>query len=109
MNHEVRSWKKAFFQWSEFMVQLLKKLVLIVLGPSLGVNIMWTKKNDHVPKSECADFFIYMPKKDGFEKNSSLTILLSSFGLHLSSLVKCVKDVVCKSSHNNFYKKKWAI
>ena len=41
-----------------------------------------------------------------FEKNSSLTILLSSLGLHLSSLlVKCVEDVACKSSHSNFYKK----
>ena len=51
--------------------------------------------------------FFNMPKKGSFEKNSSLTILLSSLGLHLSSLlVKCVEDVACKSSHNNFYKKK---
>jgi len=27
------------------------------LGPSLGVNRMWTKKNDHAPKSECVEFF----------------------------------------------------
>ena len=39
------------------MVRLLKKLVLKALDPSLGVNRMWTKKNDHAPKSECADFF----------------------------------------------------
>ena len=50
----------------------------------------------------------YMSKKDIFatKKKSSLTILLSSLGLHLSSLlVKCVEDVACKSSHINFYKK----
>ena len=40
-----------------------------------------------------------MPKKDIFEKNSSLTILLSSL------LVTCVEDLACKSSHNNFYHK----
>jgi hypothetical protein len=46
-----------------------------------------------------------MPKKGNFERKSSLTILLSSLGLHLSSrFVKCVKDVACKSSHINFYK-----
>ena len=60
-------------------------------------------------KNECAQFFQYMPKKGNFEIISSLTILLSSFGLHLSSiLVKSVKDVACKSSHKNFYKKNWA-
>jgi hypothetical protein len=48
-----------------------------------------------------------MPKKDNFgEKKSSLTILLSSLGLYLSSLlVECVEDVACKSSQNQFYKK----
>jgi hypothetical protein len=53
--------------------------------------------------------FQYMPKKGNFEmkKKSSLIILLSSLGLYLSSrLVKCVKDVICKSAHNNFYNKK---
>jgi hypothetical protein len=40
------------------------------------------------------------------KKKGSLTILLSSLGLYLSSLlVKCVEDVDCKSSHNNFTKK----
>ena len=37
-------------------------------------------------------------------------MLLSSLGLHLSSLlVKYVKDVACKPSHNNSYKKKRAV
>jgi hypothetical protein len=51
-------------------------------------------------------FLIYAQKWQFLEKKSSLTIILSSIGLYLSSLlVKCVKDVACKSSHNNFYKK----
>ena len=77
-------------------------------GPSLGVNRMWTKKNDHAPKNECADFFNTCPKRAPLKKiKSCLTILLSSLGLHLSSLlVKCVEDVACNSSHNNSYKKK---
>ena len=33
------------------------------LGPSLGVNRMWTKRNDHAPKSECVDFFNICPKR----------------------------------------------
>ena len=84
-------------RWPFSMVRVLEIIVLKALGPSLGVNRMWIKKNDHAPKIECATY----PKR-AFKKKSSLTILLSSFRLHLSLLVKCVEDVVCKSSHNNF-------
>jgi hypothetical protein len=67
---------------------------------------MWTKKSDHASKSEGVGFFNICPKMAIFGKKSSLTIILSSIGLYLSSLlVKCVEDVACKSSHNNFYKK----
>jgi hypothetical protein len=67
---------------------------------------MWTKKSDHAPKSEGANFFLIHAQKGQFWKNSSLTILLSSLGIYLSLLiVKCVKDVAYKSSHNIFYKK----
>jgi hypothetical protein len=45
------------------MVQLHRKLGLRALGPSLGVNQMWTKKSDHAPKSEGADFFNTCPKR----------------------------------------------
>jgi hypothetical protein len=89
-----------------FMVRLHKKLVLRALGPSLAVNRMWTKKSDHAPKSEGAHFFNTCPKRAILGKNSSLTILLSSLRLYLSALlVKCVKDVAYKTSHNNLYKK----
>ena len=45
------------------MVRFQKLLVLRALGPSLGVNQMWTKKIDHVPKIEGADFFNTCPQK----------------------------------------------
>ena len=68
---------------------------------------MWTKKIEHAPKSEGVDVLYTCPKRATLEeKKSSLIILLSSLGLYLSSLlIKCVEDVACKSSHNNFYKK----
>ena len=51
----------GLFSWSDLMVQLpwsdfLKNQFTKPLGSSLGVNQMWTKRNDHAPKSECADF-----------------------------------------------------
>ena len=50
-------------------------------------------------------FFNTCPRRAILISFSSLIILLSSFGLHLSSLlVKCVKDVDCKSTYNNLYK-----
>ena len=48
------------------------------LGPSLGVNRMWIERNDHAPKSECADFFNICPKRVILKKNTSLIIPLSS-------------------------------
>ena len=62
-----RPWRRTmennFFPWSDLMVQLawfniLKKLIYKAFGPSLGVDRMWTKKNDHAPKSECVEFFL---------------------------------------------------
>ena len=50
-------------------------------------------------KNVCVEFFNTCPKNFSLGKNkSSLTIHLSSL------LVKCVEDVACKSSNNNFYK-----
>ena len=50
------------------MVRILKKINFqSVWAPQLGVSRIWTKRNDHAPKSECADFLKYMPKNDSFE------------------------------------------
>ena len=58
----------TFFQWSNSLGPILKKtLSTKYLGFSLGVNRMWTKRNEHAPKSKCADFFKYIPKKGKFE------------------------------------------
>ena len=35
---------------------ILKNKFTKLLGPSLGRNRMWPKKNDCAPKSECVDF-----------------------------------------------------
>ena len=59
-----RTMEEGLFQWSNF----LKKSILKALSPSLGVNRMWTKKNDHAPKSECADFILIYAQKGHFWK-----------------------------------------
>jgi hypothetical protein len=41
----------------------LKTQFTKALGPSLGVNQMWTKRNGHAPRSECVDFLNICPKK----------------------------------------------
>ena len=47
------------FLWCDLMVQVdsLENQVVKPLELSLSVNCMWTKRNDHATKNECADFF----------------------------------------------------
>ena len=78
--------KDGVCQWSEFIVQLpwsdfLKKLVLRAMGPSLGVNQMWTKRKDLGAKSKGVDLFNICTKKCRFQKTSILTIILASIVL----------------------------
>ena len=97
MDHEVQ------LPWSNFLEIIIYK----AFGPLTRCKSN-VDQDDHAPKSECVSIFNFniCPKKANLKKNPSLTILLSSLGLHLSSLlVKCVEDVDCKSSHNNLYKK----
>ena len=52
-------------RWPFSMLRFLQKISLQLtkpLGPSLGVNRMWTKRNDNAPKNECADCLIYVQK-----------------------------------------------
>ena len=70
MDHEVIPWNMAFsmvqLPWSHFLKNQFTKL----LGPSLGVNQTWTKRNDHAPKSECIRLFlIYVQKGQFWKKN----------------------------------------
>ena len=64
----------------------LKKSILKALGPSLGVNWMWTKRYDHALISEGADFYFLIYAKKRAVKNKlksfSLNIFLAFFGLH---------------------------
>ena len=79
-----RTMENDLFSWSNFNdPNSVKSQFTKSLGPSLGVNCMWTKRNDHAPKSECVDFFLNICSKREVlrKKNSSLTILLSC--LHL--------------------------
>ena len=73
--------KDGPFPWSNLMVQLpwydfLKRRFTKPLHHSVGVNQMWTKRNDHAPKSEYTFNFNVCPKR-AVLKNWSLTILLS--------------------------------
>lgn len=43
--------------WSNFQGPTSYKNSFESLGPSLGLNRIWTKKNGHAPNSQCADFY----------------------------------------------------
>ena len=68
----------GLFPWSNFFPKIkIRK----PLGPSVGVNQMWTQRNDHASNSDCVDFCNICPKKvllKEKKKKLSLTILLSS-------------------------------
>ena len=50
------------FPWSDF----LRNLFTPPLGPSLAVNSIWTKRNDHAPKNDCAGFSNICPPQMWF-------------------------------------------
>ena len=71
-----------------------------LLDPALGVNRMWTKRNDHAPKSEYIKFLYICPKR---------TICFSNIefdhSLVLSCLVFTSKKIhkkLIKFYYNNF-------
>ena len=71
------------FSWYDLMVQLpwsdfLTTQFIKPLGLLVGVNIMWTKSNDHAPKSGCAEFLLTYVQKGQFWKNNSSSIVLLS-------------------------------
>ena len=64
MDHVVGPWKMAHSHgptsWCDFSK---KNQFTKSSGSSLGVNRMWTKKNDYAPKRECAAFFNICSKR----------------------------------------------
>jgi hypothetical protein len=67
MDHEVRTWKMAFFHgptsWSNFHDTIFKKKQFTKpLGPSLGVNQMWTSGIAMHQKVNVLIFLIYAQK-----------------------------------------------
>ena len=65
---KIGPWKMAFSHgptwWSNMHGLIsLKNQFTKPLGPSLGVNQMWNKRNDHAPKVNVLIFLIYMLKK----------------------------------------------
>jgi hypothetical protein len=63
----------GLFPWSDFLKnQLTKSLELW-----LRVNQMWTKRNGHAPKNECADFFNICAKRAILKRKEKNSILLS--------------------------------
>ena len=64
MDHEVKPWNDGIFPWSNF----LKKQFTKPLFSLLGVNRMWTKRNDHAPKTSCAGFLNICPKEEVLKK-----------------------------------------
>ena len=95
--------ENGLFQQFEFMVQLpwsdFLKISFEILRPITRCKPNVDQEELPCTKKWMCIFFIIHAQKCSFEKkNSCLTILLSSLGLHLSSLlVKCVEDVACKS------------
>ena len=79
--------KDDLFSWSDLMVQLpwfdffKRSITKLLMSPSLGVNRMWTKRNDHPQNDVCAYFLIYTPKRKTWKNNPILIILLSSSSL----------------------------
>ena len=76
MGHEVIPRKMIFSHgptwWSKFCGLVFENINLqsLINCRSLGVNQLWTKRNDdHAPKSECVDYFLNIcPKESVLEK-----------------------------------------
>ena len=99
--HEVRPWKMACFRGPTLMVQLpwsdfLTNQVTKPLGPSLGVNRMWTQRNDMHEKVNVVIFLIYTQKRK-FCKNFKLGRSLVFSCLHLLFPKKKPSEIYYKS------------
>ena len=92
MHHEIGPWKMAPIHgpswWSNFHGPIsFKKHFTKPLGPSLDVNCMSIKRNDHAPKSECAKLFNLWPN-DSIQYSQFISLLLSSCSLPKNNSIK---------------------
>ena len=100
MDHEVGPWKMVFFHgptiWSNFHgLVSLKNILQSPLGPLVGVNGMWIKRNNHASRKKCAIFFYKKYVKSvQFKKYFKLTFLLSSLVFIFSSPKKLSQQYV---------------
>ena len=76
-----RTMEDGLFPWSNFKVQFLKINIYEAFGPLISVKWIWTKRNDHLPKSECVDLFNICPKNAFLRNNNKIWV---SFCLLLS-------------------------
>ena len=99
LHHGPWSWtmKDVIFSCSNLMVQLpwsdlLNHQFTKPWDPSLGVNRMWTKRNDQASKNECVDFFNICPKR-AFLENFKFDHSLYSLVFIFSSSKKFIKNL----------------
>ena len=82
MKSDHRRWHFPMVQlpWSDFLKKKHQQQFTKRLGPSLGANWMWTKRNDRASKKmNVLHFCNICPSREILKKKrSSLTILLSS-------------------------------
>ena len=65
----------GLYSWSNLpQSDLCKNQFTKPLGSSLGVNRMWTKKNDHAPKVNVLIFLIFVQEGQFWEKNQNQKI-----------------------------------
>jgi hypothetical protein len=96
--NEVKPWNDGLFPWSNS----LKKQFTKPLFPSLGVNRMWTKRNDHAPKSSCVDLFIICPKMR-FRKKIKFNHSLAFSCLQFSKLIFFIIPIFFCHGPLNFF------
>ena len=69
---------------------LRKKQVTKSLGPSVDVNRVWIKRNDHASKNECVDFFSIWLKR----------VVLDKFKMEYSFVFSCLHLLVPKKKNH---------
>jgi hypothetical protein len=105
MDHESGPWKMAFSHGPTSMVQFLENRFTMPLDPSLGVNQMWTKRNDHAPNVNMLTLLNICPQRAVVKNNKSRLII--SYLLLSSSLSQ--KNISLIMFYCNIMALPWAL